>query len=133
MEALLFKHYLETRQLLTYDESCALLPAGIHLPISDYILGVYDYTGEVMRFGITMVALRGDEGEQILEDLRTIREALEGLEMGRNWDREADKKNDVMRQSLRKVEDAVYGMVVRGSEMPPGWVPGQAEAAPVET
>lgn len=86
-----------------------------------------------MRFGITMVALRGDEGEQILEDLRTIREALEGLEMGRNWDREADKKNDVMRQSLRKVEDAVYGMVVRGSEMPPGWVPGQAEAAPVET
>ena len=37
--------------------------------------------------------------------------------------RENEKKIDVMRQSVEKVEGAAYGLVVRGSERPKGWIP----------
>ena len=40
---------------------------------------------------------------------------------------------EVMRQSVEKVEGAVYGLVVRGSERPKGWVPDLSGDAGRET
>ena len=37
--------------------------------------------------------------------------------------RDVEKKIEVMRQSVEKVEGAAYGLVVRGSERPKGWIP----------
>ncbi len=37
--------------------------------------------------------------------------------------KDVDQKMQVMRQSVEKVEGAVYGFVVRGTERPKGWVP----------
>ena len=37
--------------------------------------------------------------------------------------RDTEQKMQVMRQSVEKVEGAIYGLVVRGSERPKGWVP----------
>jgi len=114
--------------------------------IEDYILGLYDMTGELMRFGITAIATSGelprvnnlhpklddmtDDGNQVtdrtvLTDLRAIRAGLESLDVGHgsSFARDVEKKFDVMKVSVEKVEKALYGLIVRGAERPKGWVP----------
>ncbi|KAK6508677.1 hypothetical protein TWF506_010756 [Arthrobotrys conoides] len=113
---------------------------GIQLSKEDYVLGLYDMTGEMMRFAITSVATTplaqllgaakdSTDGKAIstpqclLQDLRTLQSALEGLNVGSTaFGKDAEKKLKVMQDSVRKVEYAFYGMVVRGSERPDGWV-----------
>ncbi|KAI5818083.1 Translin [Pyronema omphalodes] len=132
IEAFCFRHYLETGSLLSFPAAQKLLPAGIELTIADYIPGVFDFIGEVMRFAITMVALGGGkEVEKVLMDLRGIRQGLEQFdEAGYKWyvgARDADKKLAVMRECVEKVEKAVAGKIIRGAEMPEGWVPDLIE------
>ena len=60
MEAALFEHYLTTGTLLSYESAAEQLKAlGVGLSVEDYVLGVFDYTGEVMRFAITAMATSG--------------------------------------------------------------------------
>ena len=102
----------------------------------DYLLGLFDMTGELMRFAITGMATggalpgsvgteRGEAGKgDILADLRALRSGVEGLDLqGSGMMRDVEKKIVVMRQSVEKVERAVYRLVVRGSERLKGWVP----------
>jgi hypothetical protein len=78
-----------------------------------------------------MIALGGvgdesGEEDRILLDLRRLREEFEGLNTystGGSLGKDVDRKMTVMRQSVEKVENAVYGVIVRGSEKPKGWVP----------
>lgn len=129
MEAISFQHYLETQRLISYEEAHAKIPGGIMLTEDDYVLGLFDLVGELMRLSITSMAtnrmlLRGaakevGEGRDILTDLRQLRASFEGLD---GAGRRADKKMDVMRTCVEKVEGAVYGMIVRGRERPKGWV-----------
>ncbi|GAM88429.1 hypothetical protein ANO11243_064620 [Dothideomycetidae sp. 11243] len=156
MESATFSHYLTTGRLLTYEESCqtfnklcagkdeamdASSEQGPQLSIEDYVLGLYDMTGELMRFAITAMATGGalppvtdgsnaalteGGGERtVLTDLRALSAGLEGLEVGHgsSFARDIDKKMDVMRNSVEKVEKALYGLVVRGAERPKGWMP----------
>ncbi|ENI09895.1 hypothetical protein COCC4DRAFT_29772 [Bipolaris maydis ATCC 48331] len=65
MEALSFQHYLETQSLISYDEAKSRIDSmsGEAGPIAftpeDYILGVCDMTGELMRFAVTSMATSG--------------------------------------------------------------------------
>jgi hypothetical protein len=70
----------------------------------------------------------------ILTDLRQLRSALESLNTSGTgpFGKEADKKADVMRQSVEKVERALYGLIVRGAERPKGWMPDLSESRAVE-
>ncbi|KAK6332993.1 hypothetical protein TWF718_010818 [Orbilia javanica] len=113
---------------------------GIQLTREDYVLGLFDMSGEMMRFAITSVATTplaqllgatadATDGKGIstpqclLQDLRSLRSELEGLDLGFSaFGRDAEKKLQVMQGSVQKVEYAFYGMVVRGSERPEGWV-----------
>ena len=120
----------------------------IQLTVEDYLLGVFDMTGELMRFSITTMATDGklpsvessdataedqmDVGTQastshrdVLTDLRALRSELEGLNVGfgSSFARDVDKKMDVMQTSVEKVERALYGLVIRGRERPKGWMP----------
>lgn len=130
IEAISFQHYLETRRLISYEEAQAKIPGGIILTEDDYVLGLFDLVGELMRFAITNMATHGavprgaaategGEGGDIMTDLRQLRASFEGLD---GAGRKADKKMDVMRSCVEKVEGAVYGMIVRGRERPKGWV-----------
>lgn len=149
VEAAVFQRYLETQTLLTVDEARKLLPEGMLLTDEDWLLGVFDAVGEMMRFGITGMAVGGkvlggkgtgqetekgeanademeidSKGEErnMLVDLRLLRSLLERLETRRSgWD--LSKKIPVMKTCVEKVENAVYGMIVRGRERPKGWVP----------
>ncbi|KAF2159515.1 hypothetical protein M409DRAFT_70964 [Zasmidium cellare ATCC 36951] len=151
MEAALFSHYLTTSTLLSYEAAAEQLQAlGVGLSVEDYVLGVFDFTGEVMRFAITAMATSGalpavesgsSEGEMeveserrtVLDDLRVLRTVLEGMNAGGGpFGKECEKKMDVMRASVEKVERALYGLVVRGAERPKGWMPDTDAARPVE-
>ncbi|KAA8895450.1 Translin [Sphaerosporella brunnea] len=133
MEALAFQHYILTGTLLSYTGAQKLIPDGIELTVSDYILGIFDFVGEAMRFGITLIALNGAGGDggggdagKILLDLRRLREEFEALDTTAGagvLGKEVEKKMTVMKQCVEKVENAVYGVIVRGSEKPKGWVP----------
>jgi len=136
------------------------------------VLGIYDMTGELMRFAITAMATSGAlpspssqehpsssaalkspgaetsndamevdtstatsiSNRNILTDLRQLRSALESLNTSGTgpFGKEADKKADVMRQSVEKVERALYGLTVRGAERPKGWMPDLSESRAVE-
>ena len=133
MEAISFQHYLETQRLINYAEAQAKIPGGIHLTEEDYLLGLFDLVGELMRFAITSMATdgalprgKGSEGKSeerdILTDLRALRTCFEGLD-GRAY----GKKMEVMRACVEKVEGSVYGMIVRGRERPKGWMPDLGE------
>lgn len=125
MEAVSFQHYLETRRLISYEAAQAKIPGGISLTEDDYVLGLFDLVGELMRFAITGMATGGalprggGEGGDLLTDLRQLRAGFEGLD---GAGKRAQGKMDVMRSCVEKVEGAVYGMIVRGRERPKGWV-----------
>jgi hypothetical protein len=65
MEALSFQHYLETQSLIPFDEVKSRIAsmtgeAGtVSFTPEDYILGVCDMTGELMRFSVTSMATNG--------------------------------------------------------------------------
>ena len=131
VEAVAFEHYLSTQSLISLLEARSLLPPGMGdlLMESDYLLGIYDTIGEIMRFAITGMAtagsIPGSGGDRdVLSDLRTLRTCLEALNTKSNpLDREVIKKAEVMRTCVEKVETSVYGMIVRGRERPKGWIP----------
>lgn len=98
------------------------------------MLGIFDLVGELMRFAITTMATTGtlpagdgEEGRDILMDLRTLRTAFQALDTsscgGTGLGKDVEKKMEVMKTCVEKVETAVYGMIIRGRERPKGWVP----------
>lgn len=138
MEAISFDHYLQHQTLLTLEEAQAKIECGIELTTDDYVLGLFDMVGELMRFAITAIATGGslpgsgeksDSGVErnIITDLRLLRSSFEALDTtscgGTGLGRDVEKKMEVMKTCVEKVEYALYGMIVRGRERPAGWVP----------
>jgi len=159
MEAMTFKHYLESQTLISYDVAGKQLNemGGVNQPLvlspEDYILGIFDMTGELMKFGITSMATSGSlpgsartnlaefhissieaghlqspsmrSGRDVLHDLRELRSHFEALNYGSDYHfvKEVDGKMAVMCTSVEKVEKALYGLIIRGSERPKGWLP----------
>lgn len=60
IEATSFQHYLETQRLITLEEAQASICGGkIVLTEEDYLLGLFDLVGEMMKFAITNMATSG--------------------------------------------------------------------------
>ena len=132
VEALSFQHYLVNKTMITIDEAQKMLPQGMLLTAGDYLLGIFDMVGELMRFVITTLAVAGlaTEGStsasdnsknptqlDILIDMRRLRSYLEALDTtGSTMDKEVERKREVMKSCVDKVEMAVCGMIVRGRE-----------------
>ncbi|KAK0724719.1 Translin family-domain-containing protein [Lasiosphaeris hirsuta] len=106
----------------------------ISLTDDDYVYGLFDLTGEMMRFATTTSALTGkmasadfgeDESESrdIVQDMHDLGSFFEMLPLRSGNRIQWEKKLEVMRQSVQKVEKLGYDMKVRGSERPKGWVP----------
>ncbi|GKT41497.1 translocation protein SEC62 [Colletotrichum spaethianum] len=129
VEALSFSHYLRTQTLISLDETAAAVPANVSITENDYMYGLFDLFGEMMRFATVTTAqtgqLAGVEGRNILMDIHELSSCFEILPEIPTKDFRG--KMEVMRQSVRKVEKLGYGLAIRGTERPKGWVPDMKE------
>lgn len=144
IEAVSFAHYLQHQELISIGEIRSKLPAGILVTDEDYAMGLFDLTGEIMRFAVTSLStgnMDGGNEEGMTEtkrepklppsqaglviDLRQIRSSFEAITVPKRHDlfREFSKKAQIMQNSVEKVERAAYGILVRGNERPPTWTP----------
>ncbi|KUM56531.1 hypothetical protein ACN42_g10680 [Penicillium freii] len=155
IEAVSFDHYLRTQTLITHAECSAHMPPQILVSEEDYLMGLYDLTGEMMRFAVLSLSSENataiqttentaTESEQstvassqggIVVDLRAMRAGFEALSVPprHSMFRDMGKKLEVMQNSVEKVERAAYGIVVRGSERPSGWTPDLSAAVEVSS
>lgn len=137
VEAVSFQHFIRHRTLISLEEINARLvfikedkevkasdgqPPGstvltFQVTPTDYLLGVADLTGELMRMCISSVG-NGDIDTpfQLSQFLRQIHDGFAYI--GNTGPYEVSKKLHTLRQSLAKVEDACYTLRVRGSEIP---------------
>jgi len=85
---------------------------------SDYLLGVSDLTGELMRLCINSVATRNKHvSVDVLSFMRKMHDGFTGLPMSALTG-ELGKKLQVTKESLQKVENVCFNVKVRGSEYP---------------
>lgn len=153
VEALTFAHYLKTQSLISVDELTSVTddlarraavkddeivadagqqesPPTVSITENDYVNGVFDLSGEMMRFATTTTALTGklasasDEQKSprtIVQDMQDLGSFFEMLpqQKTKTW----TSKMEVMRASIAKVEKLGYGIAVRGNEREKGWVP----------
>ncbi|KAL2146438.1 hypothetical protein VTI28DRAFT_3907 [Corynascus sepedonium] len=119
--------------------SSTIEPPTFSLTQEDYLYGVFDLTGEMMRFATTSTALTGtmaggqtgnggsdgedDELRTIVQDMHELGTFFEMLPVAPGNRFQWDKKLEVTRQSVQKVERLGYDRIIRGSERPKGWVP----------
>ena len=135
IEAFTFLHYLKSGHLISYEKIQKYLTFTVVggaesqdvtpedgakqnlLPLSraDFLLGVADLTGELMRLCINAVgsgnsALPFD----ILSFMRTVWQGFLGIDTDRV--KYLDQKMSVLNASLCKVENVCYNIKMRGSE-----------------
>ncbi|KAF9243875.1 Translin [Melanogaster broomeanus] len=128
VEALSFAHYLGHGTLVTFTQVQSTLSDSngvpyFLLPEEDYLLGLSDLTGELMRFAISGIARKGGR-TRALQVCNFVRECKSDFDRFTPFMKELRKKQIVTNQSLEKIEDAVYAIVVRSSEydLPPEMV-----------
>ncbi|KAI0094568.1 Translin [Irpex rosettiformis] len=125
IEALSFAHYLDTGALISFNQVQQSLSDEHGVPyfpltLEDYLLGLSDLTGELMRYAISAISQRG--GRTIAREVCTfVRSCRADFETLTPYYKELRKKQAVTSQSLQKIEDATYAIAVRTSEydLPP--------------
>ena len=96
----------------------------------DYVLGIADLTGELMRLAINSIGAGNlDLPFKLCCFIREIHDAF--VLIG-NRSRELPRKLSVLRQSLHKVEAACYTLQVRGSEIPKHMLADVIVSTPVD-
>ncbi|KAG9314583.1 Translin [Chiua virens] len=129
IEALGFAHYLGHGTLVTFGQVQAALSDdhGVPyflLPKDDYLLGLSDLTGELMRFAISGCSRKGGRARAV-QVRNFVRNCKADFDRFAPFIKGLRKKQVVTNQSLEKIEDdiwsSVYAIAVRTSEydLPP--------------
>ncbi|KAG8702191.1 hypothetical protein FRC08_003641 [Ceratobasidium sp. 394] len=120
IEALSLRHYLlhgttisstEVQQFVTSDTGTRYL----ELSNADYLLGVSDLTGELMRLAISTVTRPGGR-DRVLHIAQFVRRCVSDFETFTPHVRDLAKKQQETNTSLRKIENALYAIRVREYE-----------------
>ncbi|XP_020250036.1 translin-associated protein X [Asparagus officinalis] len=127
VEAAAFCKFCKTGSLLNLAEINATLrplsdkyPEPLQINVLDYLLGLADVTGELMRLAIGRISDGEVEyAEKICRFVRDIYRELTLLVPLMDDNVEMKKKMEVMLQSVVKIENACYSVHVRGSEYIP--------------
>ncbi|KAG8833332.1 hypothetical protein FRC17_010864 [Serendipita sp. 399] len=120
IEAVSYMHFIKTGRLIRYDEMKGWLSdhSGVlfvPLPFDEFLLGVSDLTGELMRFAITSIARGG--GRTKAEDVCSfVRKCKADFERFTPYVRELSKKQQTTKQSMQKIEEANYAVRLRLAE-----------------
>ncbi|KAF9036518.1 Translin [Hymenopellis radicata] len=120
IEALSFAHFLEHGTLITLPQVQQTLCDSDGVPLfplttSDYLLGISDLTGELMRYAISGLSKRGGRS-QAMETLAFVRNCKADFDLFTPSVPYLSKKQSVTAQSMKKIEEAAYAIVVRTSE-----------------
>merc|ERR1712029_381326 len=86
------------------------------VPRADYMLGVADLTGEVMRQAVNSAG--AGNARMCFNLLNFLQEIHDGFVALPDSHREVPRKLGVLQSSLRKVENVCYNINVRGTEVP---------------
>lgn len=132
IEAVSFHHFLmkeeiishsEVQQRLTFkgaafEEKSDIVPLSLIVPQKEYILGLGDLTGEMMRFCIKSISA-GDFSMcyKICDVLKRINVGF--LSLGYISAKDVQHKVFTFKSSLAKVEEACYSLQLRKTELPP--------------
>ena len=88
----------------------------LQLNAIDFVLGVADLTGELMRMSVNAVG--SGNNETPFDLLPFVRAVYCGINSLRPISRELPRKVNVLRSSLVKIEQVCYTLKIRGSEIP---------------
>ncbi|XP_058183973.1 uncharacterized protein LOC131301619 isoform X2 [Rhododendron vialii] len=127
VEAATLCKFCKTGTLLNLDEiNSALSPLSdpsvdpLRINVLDYLLGLADLTGELMRLAIGRISDGELEfAEKICRFVREIYRELTLLAPSMDDSHEMKTKMDTMLQSVVKIENACFSVRVRGSEYIP--------------
>ncbi|KAG9124574.1 hypothetical protein FRC07_011092 [Ceratobasidium sp. 392] len=120
IEALSLRHYLlhnamisstEVQNFVTSDSGTRYL----ELSNADYLLGISDLTGELMRLAISTITRPGGR-DRALHIAQFVRKCVADFESFTPHIRDLVKKQHETNASLRKIEDALYAVRVREYE-----------------
>ncbi|CAB4478972.1 Translin [Rhizophagus irregularis] len=122
IEAISFLEYLEHNRLISMNDVELNFrdKSGnqyLQVTVEDYVLGIADLTGELMRYAINSVG-KGDHDRalQVCKFLRSLKSDYDLLKVsGYSL---LGRKLDGIKTNLAKVEDACYALTIRGSEYP---------------
>ncbi|KAM5567488.1 hypothetical protein ABKV19_015522 [Rosa sericea] len=127
VEAATFCKFCRTGTLLNLDEmNATLLPLSdpslepLQINVLDYLLGLADLTGELMRLAIGRISDGEVEfAEKICKFVREIYRELTLVVPFMDDSNDMKTKMDTMLQSVMKIENACFSVHVRGSEYMP--------------
>jgi predicted translin family RNA/ssDNA-binding protein len=127
VEAATLCKFCKTGTLLNLDEiNSALSPLSdpsvdpLQINVLDYLLGLADLTGELMRLAIGRISDGELEfAEKICRFVREIYRELTLLARSMDDNHDMKTKMDTMLQSVVKIENACFSVRVRGSEYIP--------------
>jgi len=128
VEAVTCMHFIRENGLLSYEALCErylsfeaddvdCTHSNLLLSPADYILGIADLTGELMKMCINHVSAgKHERALEICNFIRTLHENF--LVLSIKEIKNLKKKLMVLRQSLIKVENACYVLQLQGLEVP---------------
>ncbi|PKI64449.1 hypothetical protein CRG98_015174 [Punica granatum] len=127
VEAATLCKFCKTGTLLNLDEmNATLFPLSdpsqepLQINVLDYLLGLADLTGELMRLAIGRISDGELEyAEKICKFVREIHRKLTLVVPLMDDSDDMKKKMDTMLQSVMKIENTCYSVHVRGSEYIP--------------
>lgn len=112
------RHYLATETLLGREEAAAALgietdpKLGFHLELEDYLGGLINTSNELSRFAVNCVTA-GDYGRP-LRIAGFVGDILTGFRLLNLKNDGLRKKFDSLKYDLKKVEEVVYDISIRG-------------------
>ena len=131
VEALSFLNFIESETIISHKYVQEKLTFTVHcdlneeaepkilklfVPEKEYILGLADLTGELMRYCIKMLStVEYPDCHRICSVLKEFKEGF--LSLGYVHGRELYNKIQVFHNSLLKVEEACYSLQLRHSEL----------------
>ncbi|KAF1804210.1 Translin [Mucor lusitanicus] len=122
IEAIAFYHFLLHKTVITKEQVDSHFKdeqGQVWVPVKteDYILGLADFTGELMRYAIHVVSTgKYDQAMVICKLLRKI--DLDFDIIATSYMPQLSKKLGALKGSIKKVEQACYTFQIRGSEYP---------------
>lgn len=125
VEAFLFLLYLRDNNMCTWTQLNQKFiyqkeqedPINLLFPEGEFVLGIGDFTGELMRKCINSLGAGNiDDCVKICEIMKQLYVGFQGLNNAGY--RELGRKIYTLKQSLLKVEFVCYNIHVRGSEIP---------------